>query len=113
MNLLHIFDSKQFMYDNIGIHHVTLNKCLSDGSLWLDTFFFSLEDITEGSYDNIFTLEEVKDLVSNCRKSYKVLHPRTKFVLASPGCARRSPRGIWSRAQSARPQRLKTSNIRN
>jgi hypothetical protein len=82
MNLLHIFDSKQFMYDNLGIHATTLNRCLSDGSLWLDTFFFSLEDITEGSYDNIFTLEEIKDLVLNCRKNYKVLHPHTKSVLA-------------------------------
>lgn len=82
MTLLHIFDSKQFLYDNLGIHAKTLNKCLSDGSLWLDTFFFSLEDITEGSYDNIFTLDETKDLVLNCRNNYKVLHPHTKYVLA-------------------------------
>nr|YP_010996215.1 GIY-YIG endonuclease [Mucor indicus]WPA89387.1 GIY-YIG endonuclease [Mucor indicus] len=82
MNLLHIFDSKQFIYDNLGIHRTTLDKSLSDGSLWLDTFFFSLEDITEGSYDNMFSLEEIKDLVLNCRKNYKVLHPHTKFVLA-------------------------------
>lgn len=82
MNLLHIFDSRQFTYDSLGIHRITLERCLSDGSLWLDTFFFSLEDITEGSYDNMFSLEEIKDLVLNCKKNYKVLHPHTKFVLA-------------------------------
>lgn len=65
-----------------GIYRTTLDKCLSNGSLWLDTFFFSLDDITEGSYDNMFSLEEIKDLVLNCRKNYKVLHPYTKFVLA-------------------------------
>nr|ACZ73402.1 homing endonuclease [Linnemannia hyalina] len=38
--LLHIFDSKQHMYNSINIHHNTLNDCLDTGSIYLDEFFF-------------------------------------------------------------------------
>ena len=35
LTLLHIFDSKQHMYDTINIHHKTLNDCLSLGTIYL------------------------------------------------------------------------------
>ncbi len=42
--LLYVFSSKQHMYNLINIHHTTslrLNDCLTLGTLYLDTFFFS------------------------------------------------------------------------
>ncbi len=38
--LLYVFESKQHMYDSIGIHHNSLNDCLNLGTLYLDTLFF-------------------------------------------------------------------------
>jgi len=39
--LLYIFDSKQYMVNTINIHHKTLNDCLDNGQVYLDTFFLS------------------------------------------------------------------------
>ena len=60
--LLHIFDSKQHMYNSINIHHNTLNDCLDTGSVYLDDFFFSLDEIEESTRINLLTLEEIKAL---------------------------------------------------
>jgi len=43
LTLLYVFESKQQLYTLINIHHNTLNDCLNLGSLYLDTFFFSLD----------------------------------------------------------------------
>ena len=40
LTLLHVFDSKQYMYNNINIHHRSLQDCLDTGTLYLDHFFF-------------------------------------------------------------------------
>lgn len=80
--LLHVFDSKQHMYNLINIHHDTLNDCLNTGSLYLDTFFLSLDLIEESTKTNFLTLDEIKSLVTNKRNVYKAKHPAAKEILA-------------------------------
>lgn len=80
-SLLHIFETKQYMYSSVGIHHKTLNDCLDLGTLYLDYFFLSL-DVTEGSNTKQLMLEEVKALVKSKRNLYKTKHPSAKGILA-------------------------------
>ncbi len=79
-SLLYVFESKQYMFDSINIHHNTLNDCLNLGTLYLDTFFFSLDLIEEST--NILTLDEIKNLVNDKRDVYNVKHPAAKAILA-------------------------------
>lgn len=80
--LLYVFDSKQHMYDSIRIHHNTLNDCLDRGTIYLDTFFLSLDLIEESTKTNLLTLDEIKSLVTDKRDVYKVKHPAAKAILA-------------------------------
>lgn len=80
--LLYIFESKQHMYDAIKIHHNTLANCLDTGVLFLESFFFSLENIEESDKINLLSLEEITELVSSKRNSYNVKHPASKGILA-------------------------------
>jgi len=80
--LLYVFESKQHMYDSIGIHHNSLNDCLNLGTLYLDAFFFSLDLIEESTITNLLTLDEIKSLVSDKRDKYIVKHPAAKSILA-------------------------------
>jgi len=80
--LLYVFESKQYMFDSINIHHNTLNDCLNLGTLYLDTFFFSLDLIEESTKTNILTLDEIKTLVKDKRDVYNVKHPAAKAILA-------------------------------
>jgi len=80
--LLYIFESKQHMYDSINIHHDKLNDCLSLGTIYLDTFFFSLDLMEESTKTNILALDEIKTLVSNKRDVYIIKHPAAKPILA-------------------------------
>lgn len=80
--LLYIFESKQHMYDNINIHHKTLNNCINAGDIYLDTFFFSIDLIEESENTNILSLDEIKKLVFNKREIYNVKHPAAKGILA-------------------------------
>ncbi len=80
--LLYVFESKQHMFDSISIHYNTLNDCLNLGTLYLDTFFFSLDLIEESTKANILTLDEIKTLVNDKRDVYNVKHPAAKAILA-------------------------------
>lgn len=85
--LLHIFKSKQHIYDTINIHHKTLSNCLNLGEIYLDTFFLSLdfiEESTEVEAPRLLSLEEIKKLVSNKRDIYgeAVKHPASKGIFA-------------------------------
>lgn len=80
--LLYIFESKQHMYDSVNIHHNTLNDCIGNGNIYLDTFFFSLDLIEESNKTNILTLNEIKTWFSEKRKIYNVKHPAAKMILA-------------------------------
>ncbi|KAG0122857.1 hypothetical protein HOY82DRAFT_641157, partial [Tuber indicum] len=80
--LLFIFDSKQYMYSTINIHHKTLSDCLDSGSIYLDTFFLTLDQIEESSNINLLTLDEIKVIVKEKRDIYQVKHPAAKAILA-------------------------------
>ena len=80
--LLFIFESKQQMYTSINIHHATLNDCLFSGTLYLDTFFFSLDLIEESTKSNLLTLDQLKSLVLDNRDKYFIKHPAAKAILA-------------------------------
>jgi len=58
-SLIFLFDSKQLLYDIIGIHHVTLNNCINNGKLYLNRFFLSLDIISEFPYESIITSKEL------------------------------------------------------
>ena len=81
LTLLYIFDSKQYMYDKIGIHHKSLQDCLDIGTLYLDYFFLSL-DLLETDNIKLLTLDEIITSVNIKRELYKVKHPAAKAILA-------------------------------
>lgn len=80
--LLYLFESKQYMYNSINIHHTTLKDCLISGTLYLYAFFFSLDLIDESTKTNILSLDKIKSLVSDRRDIYNVKHPAAKAILA-------------------------------
>ena len=51
----------------------SLNYCLK--TIYLDTFFFSLDLIEESTKTDFLTLDELKSLVTNKRDVYNVKHP--------------------------------------
>ena len=42
-SLIFISDSKQWIYDNLKIHHVSLDNCILEGKVYLNRFFFILK----------------------------------------------------------------------
>ena len=81
LTLLYIFDSKQYMYNKIGIHHTSLQNCLDIGTLYLDHFFLSL-DLLETENIKLLTLDEIITSVNIKREFYKVKHPAAKAIIA-------------------------------
>jgi len=80
--LLFIFDSKQHMYNSINIHHKSLNDCLDSGLVYLDFFFFSLDQIEKSSNIKLLTLDEIKAFVKEKRGNYQIKPPAAKAILA-------------------------------
>ena len=80
--LLHIFESKQHMYNSINIHHKTLHDCLYSGNIYLDAFFLSLDEIEDTNYSKLLTLAEMKTLVNSKRDLYKAKQPGAKAIIA-------------------------------
>jgi hypothetical protein len=72
--------SKQHAYNIISIHHKTLNDCLDLGTLYLNSFFLSL-DLLESENYNLLTLDEIKTLILNKRNLYKIKHLLAKSIL--------------------------------
>lgn len=70
------------LFLTINIHHKTLSDCLDSGSIYLDTFFLTLDQIEESSNINLLTLDEIKVLVKEKRDIYQVKHPAAKAILA-------------------------------
>ena len=81
LNLLYIFQSKQYMYNMINIHHKTLNDCLDVGNLYLDYFFLSLDSLKSNRI-KLLSLDAIKDLVKTKRDTHIVKHPAAKAILA-------------------------------
>ena len=84
-SLIFISDSKQWLYDNLKIHHVSLGNCLSNGNLYLDRFFFSLDIISEFPFEAIMDFDELKILIEKTRLEYRPNQARSdarKTILA-------------------------------
>lgn len=81
-SLIFISDSKQWLYDNIAIHHVSLDNCLNNGYLYLNRLFFSLDLISEFPYEAIITNEKLIILVNKIRSEYTPNQPASKIILA-------------------------------
>ena len=81
--LLFVFESKQHIYDTIRIHHNTLQDCLDSGSLYLETFFLSLDKIEEAATDiNLLTMDQLILLVNERREVHRTKHPAAKAIIA-------------------------------
>ncbi|KAF9818421.1 hypothetical protein IEO21_02770 [Rhodonia placenta] len=81
-SLIFISDSKEWLYSNIGIHHISLNNCIIDGKLYLNRFLFSMDIISELPYESILTSEDLVLLINTVRSKYKPNQPKSKKVLA-------------------------------
>jgi hypothetical protein len=81
LDLLYIFKTKQHMYSSINIHHKTLNTCLDLGTLYLDYFFLSLDEL-DTAKTNLLSLDELNLLVVSKREIYIVKHPAAKSIFA-------------------------------
>ena len=81
-SLIFISDSKQWLYTNIGIHHVSLNNCIVNGTLYLNRFLLTLDFISEYPYEDIFTEDSLISLVNSVRVQYKPTQPASKSVIA-------------------------------
>lgn len=82
LTLLFVFESKQYMYDSIKVHHKTLQDCLDSGCLYLDTFFLSLDKIEETTGVDLLNLDVLVSLVNKARDNNKSNHPSAKTILA-------------------------------
>ena len=81
-SLIFISDSKQWLYDNIKIHHLTLNNCLISGDLYLNRFFFSLDPILEFRSDSLLSNEKLIDLIKISNLEFKPFQPASKKIFA-------------------------------
>ena len=81
LTLLYVFNSKQYMYSEISIHHKGLQNCLDLGTLYLNYFFISL-DLLETENTKLLTLNEINTLVDLKRELHKYNHPAAKAILA-------------------------------
>jgi hypothetical protein len=81
-SLIFISESKQWLYDSIGIHHLTLNNSILNGSLYLNRFFLSLDAIVEYSNKNILNSKEFIDLIQLVKSKHKPFQPASKKILA-------------------------------
>ena len=81
-SLIFISDSKQWLYENINIHHTTLDNCVISGKLYLNRFFLSLDVISELPYEAILTSKELVLLLETVKSKYKPNHPKSKTILA-------------------------------
>lgn len=66
-NLIHMFDSKTYLYKMLNMDHRTLDKYLASGKPFLNRFVFSLTAITKFSVDALLTIEDLQLLFSQER----------------------------------------------
>lgn len=70
------------MYNNINLHHDTLDNCLNNGKLYLNRFLFSLDLISEFSFESILNSDDLISLIEKTRQNYTPNQPRSKSILA-------------------------------
>ena len=112
-SLIFISDSKQWLYDNINIHHITLDNCILDGKLYLNRFYFSLDVISELPYETILTSKELILLLEIVKSQYKPNHPKSKIILAENMVNSKLNSTFSSIGQLARHLKGDRSTIRN
>lgn len=81
-SLIFISDSKEWLYKNISIHHVSLHNCLVDGNLFLNRFYFSLDIIKEFPYESLFSSNLLIKLIEVVRSEYTPNQPKSKKIYA-------------------------------
>lgn len=81
-SLIFMSDSKQWLYTNIGIHHVSLDNCLDNGNLYLNRFLLSLDFISEFPYENILTSYIFISFINSIRTQYVPIQPASKSIKA-------------------------------
>jgi GIY-YIG catalytic domain/NUMOD1 domain len=84
MKLLYIFLTKKSTYEIINIDYRTLNRCLKEGNLYLDTFFFSKNIIKEWSNSNkeLLNMSDLKKIIIEKRRIYDIkIQTKSKMIL--------------------------------
>jgi hypothetical protein len=112
-SLIYLSDSKQWLYDTIEIHHVTLNNCLINGNLYLNRFFLSLDIIPEFPYESIISSEELNLLIKEVKDKYIPNQPASKKILAENVIRPELTRSFSSIGEAARILKGDRSTIRN
>lgn len=105
-SLIFMSDSKEWLYSNIGTHHVPLDNCLDNGNLYLNRFLLSLDFISEFPYESILTPDNFISLVNSVKSEYipkqpasisikaeNVIHPELTRTFSSIGEASRELKG--------------------
>jgi hypothetical protein len=82
LELIYCFESKQHLYNTLNIHHVTLNNCLENGTLWLKIFLLTLEPIEEITSKNLIDQDQIIKLMKYYRSINSTFHPSSKRILA-------------------------------
>src|SRR5271169_912971 len=80
--LIFKFQSKQSAYDNIHINHTTLNNSLDNGILYLDRFMFSVEPITEFTFESLISLNDLINLIHEVQLKRREIQIRSKKIYA-------------------------------
>jgi hypothetical protein len=84
LTLVHIFDSKTFLYSSLNMSHQNLTKCLETGCLYLDLLKFSEVELVDCVNIDYLTLDLLQDLISPAKAMNRILaHPHSKPVLAT------------------------------
>lgn len=85
-NLIHMFDSKTYLYKMLNMDHRTLDKYLANGRQgqpFLNRFVFSLTAITNFSVDALLTIEDLQLLFSTERANRdSSINDRSHSILA-------------------------------
>jgi hypothetical protein len=81
-SLIFKFNSKQFAYNNIHIHHKTLNNCLENGVLYLNRFLFLIEPINEFPFETLVSLTELKILMHKIQVKDNSFQKKSKKLYA-------------------------------
>ena len=80
--LIFISDSKQWLYSNVKLHHVSLDNCLDNAKLFLDRFLFSIDPIYEFPYESVLTEQEFILFIEKIKAQYTPNQPKKKAILA-------------------------------
>lgn len=82
-NLIHMFDSKNYLYNMLNIDHRTLSKYLNNGLPFLSRFIFTLTPISNMSVEGLITLEDLKLIFNQERSIIKhSIQPKSTPILA-------------------------------